>query len=135
MSQKQVHSQGSAEHSNGGIQDDAGIDPIIFWNLNRFEGAEHLPVLDNRGNRCDRAQRDKGKPDPESGIFLQCSAPLGQQHLHKQAEPFNHEPECHQGEAGAIPCQQRAFSSEENSGIIQVGHGICADNRSCRILA
>ena len=64
----------------------------------------------------------KTSPGPERNAALHGHIVLRHQDGDEQAKALDHEAESHQGEAGAVPGEQRALGGEEDSGIVQVGH-------------
>jgi len=119
---EEINENGQAQGGDGQVREQTQIDVIARRSFDGLEIAEHRAVLDDRGGGAEHAQRDEGHAYPEREGSGGHQVPLRREQPQEQAEALDHETEGHQGEAGAVPRQQRALRREQHPRIIQVGH-------------
>ena len=118
--QEEIDGQNNTQRGDKQVIDDAGTGSASLRDIDGLQGQEHFALLHCGVSGHDRAQQYAGQTGPEGYATLQRHVVLRHQDEDEQAEAFDNEPECYQGEAGTVPGEQGAFGSEKNSWIVQL---------------
>ena len=86
--------------------------------------------MPEHGNPGTDQQQDHTQPKREPAATGQR---LVVDHAQEQAEAFDHEAETHQGNGSALPSQQGALGSEQDAGVIEIGHMRLVASKSLKV--